>query len=274
MSRVKLIAEPWDVGEGGYQVGNFPPLWSEWNGKYRDWIRDYWRGEPGSLPELGLAAHRQLATSIKAGGRFPHASINFVTSHDGFTLRDLVSYNDKHNEANGEDNRDGESYNRSWNCGAEGDTDDKSIRELRARQQRNFLATMFLSQGVPMLLGGDELGRTQRGNNNALLPGQRAVVVRLGARRPRARWTSSRSCRGCAALHPFSGAAAGSKAGRFRPHAGGEGLPDIAWSRSGRRGDDRRSMGRVVVALGAGRAQRRRHPVPDMRGKPITTIRS
>ncbi len=166
VSRVKLIAEPWDVGEGGYQVGNFPPLWSEWNGKYRDWIRDFWRGEPGSLPELGL---RLTGSSdlYQEGGRFPHASVNFITAHDGFTLYDLVSYNEKHNEANGEDNRDGESHNRSWNCGAEGLTDDDMVNALRSRQQRNFLATLFLSQGVPMLLGGDELGRTQQGNNNA-----------------------------------------------------------------------------------------------------------
>jgi glycogen operon protein len=166
VSRVKLIAEPWDVGEGGYQVGNFPPQWSEWNGKYRDWIRDYWRGELGSLPELGS---RLTGSSDLYGtaGRFPHASINFVTAHDGFTLADLVSYNDKHNEANGEDNRDGESHNRAWNCGAEGPTDDAGVIALRKRQQRNFLATLFLSQGVPMLLGGDELGRTQQGNNNA-----------------------------------------------------------------------------------------------------------
>jgi glycogen operon protein len=166
VSRVKLIAEPWDVGEGGYQVGNFPPLWSEWNGKYRDWIRDYWRGQPGSLAELGsrLTGSSDL---YQESGRFPHASINFVTAHDGFTLRDLVSYDEKHNEANGEGNRDGESHNRSWNCGVEGPTDDPAVLELRARQQRNMLATLFLSQGVPMLVAGDELGRTQRGNNNA-----------------------------------------------------------------------------------------------------------
>jgi len=166
VSRVKLIAEPWDVGDGGYQVGNFPPLWSEWNGKYRDWIRDYWRGEPRSLPELGsrITGSSDL---YQQGGRFPHASINFLTAHDGFTLRDLVSYNEKHNEANGEGSRDGESHNRSWNCGAEGPTDDPAINAIRRRQERNFLATMFLSQGVPMLLGGDELGRTQQGNNNA-----------------------------------------------------------------------------------------------------------
>jgi glycogen operon protein len=166
VSRVKLIAEPWDVGDGGYQVGNFPPLWSEWNGKYRDWIRDYWRGEPGSLPELG-ARITGSSDLYQEGGRFPHASINFVTAHDGFTLGDLVSYNEKHNEANGESGRDGEGHNRSWNCGAEGSTDDPEIIRVRRRQQRNFLATLFLSQGVPMLLGGDELGRTQLGNNNA-----------------------------------------------------------------------------------------------------------
>ncbi|HEY0484137.1 MAG TPA: glycogen debranching protein GlgX [Kofleriaceae bacterium] len=166
VSRVKLIAEPWDVGDGGYQVGNFPPLWSEWNGKYRDWIRDYWRGEPGSLPELG-ARITGSSDLYQQGGRFPHASINFVTAHDGFTLRDVVSYNEKHNEANGEDSRDGESHNRSWNCGEEGPTDNPEVNALRRRQQRNFLATMFLSQGVPMLLGGDEISRTQRGNNNA-----------------------------------------------------------------------------------------------------------
>jgi isoamylase len=165
VSQVKLIAEPWDVGEGGYQVGNFPPLWSEWNGKYRDTVRDYWRGEEASLGEF---AFRFTGSSdlYESTGRRPNASINFITAHDGFTLNDLVSYNEKHNEANGEDNNDGESHNRSWNCGVEGETDDAEVLELRARQRRNFLATLFLSQGVPMLLGGDELGRTQRGNNN------------------------------------------------------------------------------------------------------------
>ncbi|TWV33853.1 glycogen debranching protein GlgX [Streptomyces misionensis] len=166
ISRVKLIAEPWDVGEGGYQVGNFPPLWSEWNGKYRDAVRDFWRAEPGSLGEF---ASRLTGSSdlYQHSRRRPRASVNFVTAHDGFTLRDLVSYNEKHNEANGEDNRDGESHNRSWNCGAEGDTDDPAVLELRARQQRNLLATLLLSQGIPMLCHGDELGRSQRGNNNA-----------------------------------------------------------------------------------------------------------
>ena len=165
VSRVKLIAEPWDVGEGGYQVGNFPPQWSEWNGKYRDTVRDYWRGENSTLGEL---AYRLMGSSdlYATSGRRPHASINFITAHDGFTLRDLVSYNEKHNEANGENNNDGESHNRSWNCGAEGETLDQAVLELRARQQRNFLVTLFLSQGVPMLLGGDEIGRTQKGNNN------------------------------------------------------------------------------------------------------------
>ncbi|MGH8991477.1 MAG: glycogen debranching protein GlgX [Acidimicrobiia bacterium] len=166
VSQVKLIAEPWDVGEGGYQVGNFPPLWSEWNGKYRDTVRDFWRGEPATLPEF---ASRLTGSSdlYQGDGRRPSASVNFVTAHDGFTLGDLVSYNDKHNEANGEGNRDGESHNRSWNCGAEGDTDDPEVKSLRRRQQRNFLATLFLSQGVPMILAGDEMGRTQSGNNNA-----------------------------------------------------------------------------------------------------------
>ncbi|CAN5152884.1 glycogen debranching protein GlgX [soil metagenome] len=165
VSQVKLIAEPWDVGPGGYQVGNFPPQWSEWNGKYRDTVRDFWRGEPSSLGEF---ASRLTGSSdlYEHSGRRPVASINFVTAHDGFTLADLVSYNEKHNEANGEDGKDGESTNRSWNSGVEGPTDDPGIRALRARQQRNFLATLLLSQGVPMLLHGDELGRTQNGNNN------------------------------------------------------------------------------------------------------------
>ena len=166
MSRVKLIAEPWDVGEGGYQVGNFPPGWAEWNGLYRDAIRRYWRGDDHMLPEL---ATRLAGSSDLYGtsGRQPHASINFVTSHDGYTLADLVTYQDKHNEANGEDNRDGDSNNLSWNGGAEGPTDDPAIAALRRRQQRNFLLTLIVSQGVPMISGGDEIGRTQHGNNNA-----------------------------------------------------------------------------------------------------------
>ena len=168
ISRLKLIAEPWDVGEGGYQVGNFPPLWSEWNGRYRDAVRDFWRGADRTLGEM---AFRFTGSSdlYQADGRRPYASVNFVTAHDGFTLNDFVSYNEKHNQQNGEDNRDGEGENRSWNCGVEGPTDDAGVNELRARQRRNFLATLLLSQGVPMLVAGDEMGRTQGGNNNAYL---------------------------------------------------------------------------------------------------------
>ncbi|HET7854192.1 MAG TPA: glycogen debranching protein GlgX [Candidatus Methylomirabilis sp.] len=166
ISHVKLIAEPWDLGEGGYQVGNFPVLWAEWNGKYRDTVRRFWRGDPGQVADL---AYRLTGSSdlYEHGGRRPYASINFVTAHDGFTLHDLVSYNEKHNEANGEENRDGIDDNLSWNCSAEGPTDDPGILVLRERQKRNFLATLLLSQGVPMLLAGDEIGRTQQGNNNA-----------------------------------------------------------------------------------------------------------
>jgi glycogen operon protein len=165
VSQVKLIAEPWDVGPGGYQVGNFPPQWTEWNGKYRDTVRDLWRGEPATLGEFAsrLTGSPDL---YEHSARRPVASINFVTAHDGFTLLDLVSYNEKHNEANGENNNDGESHNRSWNCGVEGPTDDPAVLELRAQQRRNFLTTVMLSQGVPMICHGDELGRTQLGNNN------------------------------------------------------------------------------------------------------------
>ncbi|MDQ2868813.1 MAG: glycogen debranching protein GlgX [Verrucomicrobiota bacterium] len=166
LSQVKLIAEPWDVGDGGYQVGNFPVLWAEWNGKYRDVIRSYWKGDEGKIGELAyrLAGSPDL---YQHDGRRPYASINFITSHDGFTINDLVSYNDKHNEANGENNQDGDNNNHSWNHGVEGPTDDAEINALRERQRRNLLTTMFVSQGVPMLLGGDEFGRTQQGNNNA-----------------------------------------------------------------------------------------------------------
>ena len=165
ISQVKLIAEPWDVGDGGYQVGGFPPLWSEWNGQYRDTVRDFWRGEPATLGEF--ASRLTGSSDLYAHtGRRPIASINFITAHDGFTLNDLVSYNEKHNEANGEGGADGEGHNRSWNHGVEGPTDDPEITELRWRQQRNFLATLLLSQGVPMIAHGDELGRTQNGNNN------------------------------------------------------------------------------------------------------------
>ena len=165
LSQVKLIAEPWDLGEGGYQVGNFPVLWTEWNGKYRDTVRRFWRGDGDAVSEF---ATRLCGSSdlYEHSGRKPYASINFVTSHDGFCLRDLVSYNDKHNEANGDQNQDGDSHNLSWNCGVEGETDDAMIQQIRQRQMRNFLATLMLSQGVPMIRGGDELGHTQRGNNN------------------------------------------------------------------------------------------------------------
>jgi glycogen operon protein len=166
LSDVKLIAEPWDLGEGGYQVGNFPVRWCEWNGRYRDTVRDFWRGQGATLGEF---ASRFTGSSdlYEDNGRRPYASVNFVTAHDGFTLRDLVSYNEKHNEANGEDGNDGEAHNRSWNCGAEGPTDDPAVNALRSRQQRNILTTLLLSQGIPMMLGGDEIGRTQGGNNNA-----------------------------------------------------------------------------------------------------------
>src|SRR5881296_3575378 len=166
LSQVKLIAEPWDLGEGGYQVGNFPVLWAEWNGIYRDTVRSFWKSDENQASSL---AYRLTGSSdlYGRGGRRPWASVNFVTAHDGFTLNDLVSYNEKHNEANGEDNRDGEPYNRSWNCGVEGPTDDPDVLALRARQKRNLLATLMLSQGVPMLLAGDEFLRTQQGNNNA-----------------------------------------------------------------------------------------------------------
>jgi glycogen operon protein len=166
LSQVKLIAEPWDVGEGGYQVGNFPVLWAEWNGKYRDEVRRFWKGDEGRIGEI---AYRLTGSPdlYQHSGRRPYASINFVTAHDGFTLNDLVSYNEKHNEANGENNNDGDNHNNSWNCGVEGPSDDPEVKELRARQRRNFLTTLFLSQGVPMLLAGDEWARTQDGNNNA-----------------------------------------------------------------------------------------------------------
>ena len=166
LNRVKLIAEPWDLGDGGYQVGNFPPGWAEWNDRYRDGLRSYWKGDGGVIGEF--ARRLSGSSDLYAGsGKRPIASINFVTAHDGFTLHDLVSYNEKHNEANGEDNRDGNSHNRSWNCGVEGPTDDPDVNDLRERQKRNLLASLMLSQGVPMMVAGDEIGRTQHGNNNA-----------------------------------------------------------------------------------------------------------
>ncbi|WP_320774130.1 glycogen debranching protein GlgX [Streptomyces sp. CRN 30] len=229
ISRVKLIAEPWDVGEGGYQVGNFPPLWSEWNGLYRDAVRDFWRGEDHTLGEF---ASRLTGSSdlYQHSRRRPRASVNFVTAHDGFTLRDLVSYNDKHNEANGEDNADGENHNRSWNCGAEGPTRDPAVRELRARQQRNLLATLMLSQGIPMLCHGDELGRTQRGNNNAYCQDSRVSWIdwKLTAEQ-RGLLDFTRHLIGLRAAHPVL-----RRRRYFRgdtvTHAG-QPLPDLVWLR-------------------------------------------
>ena len=226
VSQVKLIAEPWDVGPGGYQVGNFPPQWTEWNGKYRDTVRDFWRGEPATIGEFA-ARITGSADLYEHSGRRPVASINFVTCHDGFTLLDLVSYNDKHNEANGEENKDGESYNRSWNCGVEGPSRDPAIRALRAQQRRNFIATLFLSQGVPMLAHGDELGRTQSGNNNGYCQDSELTWVD---------WTSvdvdllafTRQVAGLRRQHPVF------RRRRFfdgRPvrRRGADALPDIAW---------------------------------------------
>ncbi|MEH3141905.1 MAG: glycogen debranching protein GlgX [Mycobacterium kyogaense] len=226
VSQVKLIAEPWDVGPGGYQVGNFPPQWTEWNGKYRDTVRDFWRGEDASIDEF---AYRLTGSSdlYEHTARRPVASINFVIAHDGFTLRDLVSYNEKHNDANGEDNNDGESHNRSWNCGVEGPTDDPEINALRAQQERNFLTTLLLSQGVPMICHGDELGRTQGGNNNGYCQDNEITWID---------WTKvdeglldfTRAVSGLRASHPvfrrrrfFSGKPVGRR--------GDAGLPDIAW---------------------------------------------
>ncbi|TWP47260.1 glycogen debranching protein GlgX [Lentzea tibetensis] len=227
VSQVKLIAEPWDVGPGGYQVGNFPPLWTEWNGKYRDTVRDFWRGEAATLGEF---ASRITGSSdlYQDDGRRPYASINFVTAHDGFTLNDLVSYNDKHNEANGEDGNDGHDDNRSWNCGAEGATDDPEVLELRARQRRNMLATVLLSQGTPMLLHGDEFGRTQQGNNNAYCQDNEVSWVDwslAGTNRDLVEFTS--------ALMAFRKAHPVFRRRRFfhgKPiRTGDEGLRDIAW---------------------------------------------
>jgi glycogen operon protein len=227
VSQVKLIAEPWDVGPGGYQVGGFPPQWTEWNGKYRDTVRDYWRGEPATLDEFASRLTGS-ADLYEHTGRRPVASINFVVAHDGFTLRDLVSYNEKHNEANKEGNNDGESHNRSWNCGAEGPTEDKTVNALRARQQRNFLTTLLLSQGVPMIAHGDELGRTQQGNNNVYCQDNELSWID---------WSSAdtslieftRAVSGLRAAHPvfrrrrfFSGQT-------VRRRGGGAGVPDIAW---------------------------------------------
>jgi isoamylase len=263
ISQVKLIAEPWDIGEGGYQVGNFPSLWSEWNGKYRDVVRDFWRGTDQTLDDF---ATRLTGSSdlYETSGRRPYASINFVTAHDGFTLRDLVSFNEKHNEANGEENKDGADDNRSWNCGVEGPTDSLEINQLRARQQRNFLTTLFLSQGVPMILGGDEFGRTQKGNNNGYCQdnelswfdweqmddGLRAFVARVIQFRKehpvfqRRRWFHGRRVRGSDV----------SDIGWFKPD--GEQMTDADWQAG---------YARTVGVFLNGKAI----PTPDHRGEPI-----
>ena len=228
VSQVKLIAEPWDVGPGGYQVGNFPPQWTEWNGKFRDTVRDYWRGEDASLGEFASRLTGS-ADLYERTARRPVASINFVTAHDGFTLADLVSYNEKHNAANGEDNNNGESNNKSWNCGAEGPTDDPEINALRARQQRNLIATTVLSQGVPMLSHGDELGRTQGGNNNGYCQDNEITWIDwASADTALLEFTSTVSA--LRATHPVF------RRRRFfngRPvrRRGSEGLPDISWFR-------------------------------------------
>jgi len=263
ISQVKLIAEPWDVGEGGYQVGNFPSLWSEWNGKYRDVVRNFWRGTDQTLDDF---ATRLTGSSdlYAANGRRPYASINFVTAHDGFTLADLVSYNEKHNEANEERNRDGTDDNNSWNCGVEGPTDDEKVLQLRARQQRNFLTTLLLSQGVPMLFGGDEFGRTQGGNNNAYCQdneiswfdwenmdeGLHAFVARLIQFRKdhpvfqRRRWFHGRPVRGTGVTD----------IGWFKPD--GELMTDADWQAG---------YTRTLGVFLNGRAI----PTPDHRGEPI-----
>jgi len=231
LSQVKLIAEPWDVGPGGYQVGNFPVLWSEWNGIYRDVVRDFWRGQAS----VGEFASRFTGSSdlYESDGRQPFASINFITAHDGFTLRDLVTYNEKHNEANLEDNRDGTDDNRSWNCGVEGETDDPEVNALRARQMRNFLATLFLSQGVPMLLGGDEIGRTQGGNNNAWCQDNEISWYEWGLRGPQAElYDFTERLIRLRRDHPVF------RRGKFLAgrEQEGSGLPDVWWFRpDGRR---------------------------------------
>jgi isoamylase len=274
VSQVKLIAEPWDVGPGGYQVGNFPPQWTEWNGKYRDVVRDFWRGEPSTLGEFA-ARITGSADLYESDGRRPVASINFVTAHDGFTLRDLVSYNEKHNDANGEDNNDGESHNRSWNSGAEGETDDPEVLRLRARQQRNFIATLLLSQGVPMLLHGDELGRTQQGNNNTYAQDSELSWVHWDAAdRPLIEFTA-------AVLqlrhdHPtfrrsrfFDGRPVEAEEGA---ESEGRPLPDIVWLRPNgsqmRPKDWDAPLGRAVGVYLNGNGIRQR----DTRGEPITDV--
>jgi glycogen operon protein len=225
LSQVKLIAEPWDLGEGGYQVGNFPTLWTEWNARYRDTVRDYWRGADRTLADF---AYRLTGSSDLYGptGRRPYASLNFITAHDGFTLTDLVSYDRKHNEANGEGNRDGHDDNRSWNSGVEGPTDDATVLAIRNRRRRDLMATLLLSQGVPMISGGDEIGRTQRGNNNAYCQDGELTWWDWDA-------ADTDFLEFCAALVRFRRAHPVLRRRRFfsgRPIFGG-GVSDIAWFR-------------------------------------------
>ncbi|KJL47278.1 Glycogen debranching enzyme [Microbacterium hydrocarbonoxydans] len=269
VSQVKLIAEPWDVGPGGYQVGNFPPQWTEWNGKYRDTVRDFWRGEPQALGEFASRLTGS-ADLYEHSGRRPVASINFVTAHDGFTLRDLVSYNDKHNDANGEGNADGESHNRSDNMGAEGPTDDPAINRRRARQQRNFLATLLLSQGVPMISHGDELGRTQGGNNNGYAQDNETTWIDWGAAdTPLIEFT--------AALTRLRSAHPTFRRSRFfngRPVrvADGERVPDVVWLRPDavtmQPEDWDSGFGRAIGMFLNGQGIRER----DERGQPVADL--
>ncbi len=261
ISTVKLIAEPWDIGPGGYQVGGFPPLWTEWNGKYRDTTRDFWRGEAETLGEFASRLSGS-ADLYKEDGRRPVASINFVTCHDGFTMADLVAYNDKHNEANGEDNRDGESHNRSWNCGFEGPTDNEEILALRARQRRNFMATLMLSIGVPMIGHGDELGRTQRGNNNAYCHDSELTWVD---------WENVDSTmleftRSMIAFRSRNRAFLRRRflTGRPVKHAAGTPMPDVAWfapdGRTMTEDDWNHDLGRAVTIFLNGEGIRERGP--------------
>jgi glycogen operon protein len=269
VSQVKLIAEPWDVGPGGYQVGNFPPQWTEWNGKYRDTVRDFWRGEPQALGEFASRLTGS-ADLYEHSGRRPVASINFVTAHDGFTLRDLVSYNDKHNDANGEGNADGESHNRSDNMGAEGPTGDPAINRRRARQQRNFLATLLLSQGVPMISHGDELGRTQGGNNNGYAQDNETTWIDWGAAdTPLIEFTAALTR--LRSAHPIF------RRSRFfngRPVrvADGERVPDVVWLRPDavtmQPEDWDSGFGRAIGMFLNGQGIRER----DERGQPVADL--
>jgi isoamylase len=269
ISRAKLIAEPWDVGEGGYQIGNFPPLWTEWNGKYRDGIRDFWRGRHTTLTEVATRLTGS-ADLYHTTGRRPQASINFVTCHDGFTLRDLVSYNDKHNEANGENNQDGFWDNRSWNCGIEGPTQDPAVQTLRQRQQRNFLATLLLSQGVPMLLGGDEIDRTQLGNNNPYNQDNEVSWIDWGVRKDElvgfvSELIALRRAHPVFRRRRFLRCLPGAEQAGL--HDGGE--DDVAWfTASGRpmTNDDWAAPGRAMAVFLNGDAITE----PDERGQPIT----